>query len=273
MPKVACNGMDLAPLRAFVVELARESGAFILPHFGDPALAVEMKADRTPVTLADRGAEELMRGMIRRRYPAHGIRGEEGGGENEGAEYSWLLDPIDGTKSFASGCPLFGTLIALLHRGEPILGAIHLPALGQLVLGDGLTTLLNPGPDGAGGRVVRVRPCARMEEATLLVSDTLSPARHQDGPAFDALAARVRMVRTWGDCYGYFLVATGWADIMCDPVMNPWDIAALVPVVRGAGGIVTDWQGGEPVRGKSLVAAGPGLHAGVLRALNPGTAR
>jgi myo-inositol-1(or 4)-monophosphatase len=262
--------MDLAPHRAFVVELARQSGAFIRPFFGDPALAVEMKADRTPVTEADRGAEELMRGMIRRRFPGHGICGEEGGSENESAEFSWVLDPIDGTKSFAAACPLFGTLIALLHRGEPVLGAINLPALGQLILGDGASAVLNPGSDGTGGRAVRVRDCTRIEDAILLTTNTLSPARHRDGPAFEALARRARMVRTWGDCFGYFQVATGRADIMCDPIMNPWDIAALIPVVRGAGGVVTDWHGGDPVRADSLLAAGPGLHAQVLRALNPG---
>jgi myo-inositol-1(or 4)-monophosphatase len=250
-------------------ELAEKSGDFIRPFFASPGLTVDLKADLTPVTEADRGAEELMRRLIRSRFPGHGVIGEEGGAENEGADFAWVLDPIDGTKSFASACPLFGTLIALLHEGRPVLGVIHLPALRQLLAGDGSRTVLNPGRDGTGGDPVRVRPCARPEEATLLTSDPLSPAKYRNGAAFDALARRARLVRTWGDCYGYFLLATGHADLMCDPVMNFWDIAALIPVVRGAGGVVTDWHGRDPVRADSLVAAGPGLHALAIAALNP----
>ncbi len=173
-----------------------------------------------------------------------------------------MLDPIDGTKAFTTAVPLFGTLIALLHDGEPVLGCIHQPVLGQLLLGDGAVTTLN-------GRPVRVRETSRFEDATLLCTDLLDVARYQNGPAFDAVAQRCRLVRTWGDCYGYFLVATGWADIACDPVMNPWDIAALVPVVRGAGGVITDWQGNDPVNAASTVAATPGLHTQLIAALNP----
>jgi len=254
--------MNLAPYRGFLVELAEKSGEFIRPYFARPDLVVETKSDQTPVTAADRGAEQLMRRMIHERFPGHGILGEEFGPENTGAEYVWVLDPIDGTRAFAAATPLFGTLIALLHGGQPVLGAIHQPVLRQLLIGDGASAALN-------GRPVRVRATPRLEDATLLCSDVLSPARHQDGAAFDALGRRVKQLRTWGDCYGYLLVATGWADIMCDPVMNPWDIAALIPVVRGAGGIITDWQGRDPVKAQSIVAAIPGLHARVIAALNP----
>jgi len=243
-------------------DMAARSGEFIRPYFANPALEVEIKEDETPVTIADRGAEELMRRMIAGKFPRHGIIGEELGEKDPKAEFVWVLDPIDGTKAFASGCPLFGTLIALLHQGRPILGAIHQPVLRQLLIGDGTTAELD-------GRKVRLRPCASIESATLLTSDLLSPSRHQNGPAFDGLARRARLVRTWGDCYGYLLVATGWADIMCDPILNPWDIQALVPVIRGAGGIITDWHGGDPVKADSIVAAGPGLHAQVIAALNP----
>ncbi len=261
--------VDLAPYRAFMVELAEKSGDLIRPYFADPGLVVELKADQSPVTVADRGAEELMRGMIRARFPGHGILGEELGRENPDAPLVWILDPIDGTKSFASACPLFGTLIALLHEGIPVLGSIHLPVSRQLLLGDGTQTRLNPDKSGENGRPVRVRPCARIEDATLLTSDPLNPARYRNGPAFEALAGRARLVRTWGDCFGYFQLATGNADIMCDPIMNLWDIAALIPVVRGAGGVVTDWHGGDPLKGDSLLAAGPDLHPLVLAALNP----
>lgn len=153
---------------------------------------------------------------------------------------------------------------ALLHRGEPVLGCIHQPVLRQLLLGDGRTALLNDRP-------VRSRAVTRLEEATLLTSDPLNPAKYQDGAAYAALAQRAKLVRTWGDCYGYLLVAGGWADVMLDPIMNPWDIAALVPIIRGAGGAITDWQGKDPVRGNSIVAAGsPALHREVLAALNSG---
>ena len=261
--------VDLAPYRALMLELAERSGDLIRPYFADPALVVELKADQSPVTAADRGAEELMRGMIRSRFPGHGILGEELGRENPDAPFVWILDPIDGTKSFAAACPLFGTLIALLPEGIPVLGSIHLPVSRQLLVGDGAETRLNPDRSGAGGRPVRVRRCARIEDATLLTSDPLNPARYRNGPAFEALAGRSRLVRTWGDCFGYFQLATGNADIMCDPIMNLWDIAALIPVVRGAGGVVTDWHGGDPLKGDSILAAGPALHPLARAALNP----
>jgi myo-inositol-1(or 4)-monophosphatase len=259
--------MDLEPYRAFMIELAAKSGDVIRPFFGQPGLAVETKADQTPVTLADRGAEELMRRLILKKFPTHGLIGEEFGDENPQAEFTWVLDPIDGTKSFAAACPLFGTLIALLHEGRPVLGVIHQPVLRQLVMGDSQTTVFNPDRAGQGGRPVRVRACPRLEEATLLTSDPLNPAKYRNGAAFDAVARRAKLFRTWGDCYGYLLVATGWADVMCDPIMNPWDIQALVPIIRGAGGVITDWQGQDPVKADSVVAAGPELHPQIIAAL------
>jgi histidinol phosphatase-like enzyme (inositol monophosphatase family) len=255
--------MDLTPYRTFTAELAAESGNFIKPLYRQPSVAVQIKSDQSPVTIADRGAEELLRNMIAKRYPSHGIVGEELGSERADAEFVWVLDPIDGTKAFITGVPLWGTLIALLHQGQPILGCIHQPILAQLLMGDGKTTTFN-------GRTVRCRATARVEESTLLTSDPLSPGKHQNGAAYEALAQRARLVRTWGDCYGYMLVATGWADIALDPIMNPWDIAALVPIIRGAGGVITDWQGGAAYPAPSTVACGSAaLHAQVIAALNP----
>ena len=254
--------VDLTPYRTFLTELAVRSGDFIRPHFNNPALAVEIKSDASPVTVADQGAEQLLRDLITKKFPAHGIIGEEFGNLRPDAEFVWVLDPIDGTKSFITGVPLWGTLIALLHQGVPVLGAIHQPILNQLMIGDNTATTLN-------GRPVHVRPCNRIEDATLLTSDPYNPAKYQNGPAYDAVASRARLARTWGDCYGYFLLAAGQADAALDPIMNPWDIAALVPVVRGAGGIITDWQGGSPYPAESTVAAGPGLHASLIKALNP----
>lgn len=243
-----------------MIELAQRSGDFIRPHFASPGLAVEIKADDSPVTAADRGAEELLRALIAKKFPEHGIVGEEFGCERADAEWVWVLDPIDGTKSFISGVPLWGTLIALKHRGQPVLGAIHQPILNQLMIGDGARTTLNE-------RAVQVRNVARFEEATILTSDLLNPAKYQNGAAYDALISRARLTRTWGDCYGYLLLAAGWADVMLDPIMNPWDIQALIPIVRGAGGVITDWRGGDPVEADSIVAAAPALHALVIAAL------
>jgi histidinol phosphatase-like enzyme (inositol monophosphatase family) len=264
-PKSAGNShaVDLSPYRTFVTELARASGDFILPLYRQRSVVVETKADESPVTAADRGAEELMRSRIAERFPSHGIIGEEFGSDRPDAEFVWVLDPVDGTKTFISGLPLWGTLIALLHRGQPVLGCIHQPVLEQLVIGDNVTTELN-------GQVVRCRSTGRIEDSTLLTSDPLNPAKYQDGAAYDALQQRARLVRTWGDCYGYLLLATGWADIVLDPIMNAWDIAALIPIVRGAGGTISDWHGGAAFPAESTLAcATPQLHAAVLEVLKP----
>lgn len=245
-----------------MIELAERSGDFIRPYFGRADLEVEMKADLSPVTAADRGAEDLMRGLIRKTFPGHGIVGEEAGSERPDAEFVWVLDPIDGTNSFTTAVPLFGTLIGLLHRGQPVLGCIHQPILRQLLIGDNLSASLN-------GRPARTRPARAIEEATLLTSDPVAVAARPECRGFRGLMDRSRLSRTWGDCYGYLLVATGWADAMYDPIMNLWDIAALVPVIRGAGGVITDSKGGPPYPAASTVAAAnPGIHKMVIEALN-----
>jgi myo-inositol-1(or 4)-monophosphatase len=244
-----------------MVELARASAEFIAPYFGDPGTTVEFKADDSPVTAADRGAEEVMRRLIEHKFPEHGIIGEEHGTVREDAEWVWVLDPIDGTKSFITGVPLWTTLIGLLHHGEPVLGAIHQPTLGQLMIGDGTTTTLNDRP-------VRCRPTTDLAAATLVTSDHFNLAHYQNGPACDRLIKQTRLYRTWADGYGYLLLAAGHVDICLDPIMNPWDIAALVPVVRGAGGVITDWTGNKPYPAESMAAAAtPELHAIVLEQL------
>jgi histidinol phosphatase-like enzyme (inositol monophosphatase family) len=245
----------------FIKELAFKSGEAILPYFANSAVVVERKEDESPVTVADRKSEEIMRQMINRRYPDHGIIGEEFGEEKGEAEFVWVLDPIDGTKSFASACPLFGTLIALLHRGQPVLGAVHMPALRQLLIGDGHKTTLNDQP-------VRVRQKKTLAEATLLTTDYLAVEKHHPAEGFERLIRKVRLFRTWGDCYMYLLLASGWADIAIDPVMEVWDIQALIPVVRGAGGVISGWDGGNPVEAHSIVAASPSLHGIVIGELN-----
>ncbi len=253
--------------RAFACELARAASHEILRWFRNVSLRVERKGDASPVTLADRAAERTMRQMITARYPTHGIVGEEYGTERPHAEWVWLLDPIDGTKSFITGVPLFGTMIALAHRGVPVLGVIHQPVLGHLMVGDGQTTTLND-------VTVCVRPCAELSEATLLCTDPLQPGDTHDAEGWSALTRAVRLFRTFGDCYGYTLLSSGFADIMLDPVLHTWDVAALVPIVRGAGGKITDWHGQDlaqfdPASQTPLSAvatAGP-IHDQVIRLL------
>lgn len=247
--------------RSFLNELASKSGDLIRQHYGRKDVGVEIKSDDSPVTAADKGGELLLRELIASRYPKHGVIGEEFGNHQADAEWAWVLDPIDGTKSFVTAVPLFGTLIALMHEGQPVLGAIHQPILNQLMVGDGATTTLN-------GAAVRIREVDTLSRATLLTSDPLLPEKYQNGAAYDRLQRSARLVRTWGDCYGYLLLSSGWADIMVDPIMNPWDIQALIPIVRGAGGVITDWQGKDPVKANSIVAASPKLHGQVIDLLN-----
>jgi myo-inositol-1(or 4)-monophosphatase len=256
--------MQVKDLIPFVQELAALSAEKILPWFGNHDLVVDLKEDESPVTRADRDAEAALRRRIQREFPHHGILGEEFGSESTDSEWVWVLDPIDGTKAFATACPLFGTLIGLLHRGSPVLGCIHQPVLRQLMIGDGSTTRLNGVP-------MRVRGTGEIEQATVLLSDVHNGDRYQNGPAQDAVLRRARIARTWGDCYGYLLLASGWADACLDPIMNPWDVLPLVPVVEGAGGVITDWQG-KPCNhtgATSCVAATPGLHPKLIAALNP----
>ncbi|HRJ44883.1 MAG TPA: histidinol-phosphatase [Caldilineaceae bacterium] len=245
----------------FAKTLADESGALIRGYFRS-GYDVEQKADASPVTVADRGAEQLMRQRIQAVYPGHGILGEEYGAHQPDAEYRWVLDPIDGTKNFISHSYLFGTLIALLKNGRPILGVIHQPIVGDFLIGNGKGAWLNDRP-------VQVAPCSRVEDAVLLTSDHWNTFDYQNGSAFEALSKRVLRYRTWGDCHGYLLVATGGAHLMTDPIMNEWDYMALIPIVEGAGGRITNWQGEDPLTGSGIVASCGSIHDEVIRLLNP----
>ncbi len=249
---------DLLP---FCKELAATSAAIIRRHYRTP-YAVDTKSDESPVTIADREAELAMRALIEARFPEHGILGEEFGVTNPEAPYRWVLDPIDGTKNFIANSYLFGTLISLLYEDNPILGVIHHPITNDFLFGDGRHAWLND-------ELVTVRPCVCIENAVLLSSSHMTVNGHQNAEAYDALTKRALRYRTWGDCHGYFLVATGGADIMLDPAMAPWDLMALIPIIEGAGGRITDWQGNPAVTGKSAVATAGPIHDEVIRALNP----
>ena len=258
--------MYLDIYKSFATELAELSAAAILPWFGKGNISVEYKEDQTPVTQADREAESVMRKAIKENYPDHGIIGEEFGAENEDAEYVWTLDPIDGTKSFISNVPLFGTVISLLSGGNPILGLINQPVLNQLCIGDGNTTTLN-------GKEIQMRGQYFLSSALLLSSDVDVEPEHQNPVGWKHLRNGVSLHRTWGDCYGYLLVASGWADVMVDPDLEIWDIAGIIPIIEGAGGKITDWKGRPAISAngtiaRSAVAAHPDLHREVIVALN-----
>ncbi len=250
----------LKEYKKFCKLLSEESGKIIRKYFRKE-ISIESKKDESPVTIADKSAEEKMREMIMKEFPDHGIIGEEFGTHNPEAEYKWILDPIDGTKSFISGALSFGTLIALTKKGEPILGVINHPILNEFLIGDNLTAKLND-------QNVKVRSIQSVEDATLLATDHLMVGDYQNRKGFDELTRKVKLYRNWGDCYGYYLVATGFADIMIDPVMNIWDLMALIPVIRGAGGEITDYQGNDPAKGKSSVAASKEIHKKVINILN-----
>lgn len=222
---------------ALAHRLAEAAGAAIRPFFrGD--IGLEAKGDASPVTLADRAAEEAMRRILAAEVPRDGIVGEEFGNEREDAARVWVLDPIDGTVSFAAGRPIFGTLIALLQGGFPVLGVIDQPVAGERWVGAaGRPTTFN-------GAEVRTRPCRELADALLA---TTSPSLFDDHSAehFMALAGKCahrRMI--WGgDCYNYGLVASGQVDLVCESGLKLHDFAALVPVVEGAGGVMADWNG------------------------------
>lgn len=244
----------------FARHLANES-ALVIKHYFRNGYAIELKEDQTPVTIADRRAEEVMRELIAREFPDHGILGEEFGHDKPDAAYQWVLDPIDGTKAFVAGSYLFGTLIALVQNGRPILGVINHPIIDHCLLGTGTQTWLNEQP-------VTVRPCARLAEAFLVSTYHNEVGDYQDPRGYNALAQQVWRYRTWGDCHGYYLLATGGVDIMIDPILSPWDLMALIPVVEGAGGRITDWFGNDPIGGSGVVATAGGVHDEVVRLLN-----
>jgi myo-inositol-1(or 4)-monophosphatase len=222
---------------------------------------IEHKEDNSPVTLADKNAEEAMRRAIVEEYPEHGIIGEEFGSYKEDAEYKWVLDPIDGTKSFICGVLSFGTLIALLKNDEPILGVINQPILNEFLIGDNKTTFINNKPTS-------VRNCKDISDAVLLTTDHINIEEYQNLEKFEKLIRKVKLYRGWGDCYGYYLLATGFADVMIDPIMSFWDTMALIPIIKGAGGIITDYKGDDPVNGSSIIATSPGIHSQVIKCLN-----
>ncbi|HZB92311.1 MAG TPA: histidinol-phosphatase [Stellaceae bacterium] len=229
------DAVDAAHL-ALAAALADAAGRIIRGHFRQP-LAVDDKSDQSPVTLADRAAEAAMRELIEGRFPEHGIIGEEHGSVRAEAEHVWVLDPIDGTKSFISGIPLFGTLIALTRRGRPVLGVIDQAILGERWLGAvGRVTTLNGAP-------VRTRACPSLGGASLFSTAPELMFHGADAAGFERLRAAIKLFRAGGDCYAYAQLASGRIDLVVEAQLKPYDYCALAPVIAGAGGSITDWQG------------------------------
>lgn len=252
--------MDSTALLPFINQLLTQSGEIVNSYFFNRDYSIELKSDESPVTKADREAEECIRTLIQKEFPDHGIIGEEFGNENPDSEYTWVIDPIDGTKAFITGCPLFTTLIGLLHNGKPMLGAIHQPIANLRCIGNNTSTTLN-------NRPVSCRETARVEDARILSSSIKTADQYQDGKRFRDLTQRAGLFRTWGDGYGYLLVASGQADVMLDPIMNPWDVLPVIPVIRGSGARVGNWQG-EDDKWESCVASTPALFDPIIEALN-----
>ena len=242
----------------FAVALARGAGDITLQYFRKQP-ETSTKSDGSYVTIADRQAEAYLRRQIAETFPDDGFIGEEEGETPGRSGRRWIVDPIDGTFAFVHGVPFYGVLIACEVDGEATVGVVNIPALGELVgAAKGVGCFLN-------GEPARVSDTAELQHALLLSTDFSACARYGFGPATERLQARAKTSRTWGDCYGYVLVATGRADVMLDPVMNLWDCAALLPIVEEAGGTFTDWRGKRTISAGNSIATNGRLFAEVMR--------
>ena len=256
------GGVSAPSLLDAAAEVARLAGDLALRYYRS-SVTVETKRDGSPVTIADRSAERAAREWIAARFPRDGIVGEEYGAERVEAERRWILDPIDGTKSFVRGVPLWGTLVAVAAGESVLAGAAYFPAVGEL-----LAAAPGEGCWWNGARC-HVSPLADLSAATLLTTDDRFPTNTGRKARFDALARRVAVSRGWGDCYGYLLVATGRAEVMVDDAMNEWDAAALLPIIAEAGGVFTDWRGRVTAFGGSAIATNGALAEEVRGMLAP----
>lgn len=243
----------------FAVSAAWQAGRSTLAHY-QTGVAVQRKLDRSLVTDADKGAETLLRTLIGGRFPDHSIVGEEFGDDEKDVSHRWVLDPIDGTNTFVRGVPFYGVLLALEIDREPVVGVCYFPALDEMIAA----------AKGSGchwnGRLSRVSSVAALSDACIAYTDTRG-LQERLGAEWHALQNATALQRGWGDCYGHCLVATGRADIMLDPRMNPWDCAALIPILHEAGGRFTDWKGRSASDGGDAVSSNGILHDVILSRL------
>jgi len=248
----------------FARTAALEASQLILGHYQSATLVVDRKRDSSPVTIADRNAEELLRAAIGRDFPGDAILGEEFGETSGTNGFRWILDPVDGTKSFIHGVPLFGTLIGVEFEGQCVAGVCHIPALGETAWGaKGIGAWWQP----AGGepRPARVSNVGELSQALFCFTTVQGFARIGRQDAFDTLTKSTGISRGWGDCYGHMLVATGRAEVMVDPLMNIWDAAALIPIIEEAGGHFVDWAGVVTAQSGNGISVNAALRDEVLR--------
>ncbi|MFM2223673.1 MAG: hypothetical protein RLZZ78_1930 [Armatimonadota bacterium] len=252
---------DLRDILDVCVDAALVAGKRTLAYF-QTGVQPDWKEDDTPVTVADREAERVLRERILASFPDHSILGEEEGESTGTAPYRWVCDPIDGTKAFVSGVPLYGTLIGVEHEGRIVAGAIYLPALNDMVCAaDGLGAYWN-------GRKCSVSTNRDLSKSVVVCSSIVRSQERSD--AFDKLTKATYLQRTWGDAFGYSLVATGRADIMLDPVKSPWDVGPMPVIFREAGGLATTWTGEEDIYGRDFIAANRYIHPQVIDILKHG---
>ena len=254
---------DLDSFLALAIRLADAAGPIVMKHYRS-GVAIDDKPDASPVTIADRAAETRMRELIAAAFPDHGVVGEEFGSDRAGASHVWVLDPIDGTKSFVTGRPLFGSLIALCRDGAPVVGVIDCPAARDRWVGcAGLPSTHNGAP-------TRTRACAKLADAILYATSPYM-FKGRDWHGFDRLHDAVRFPVFGNDCHGYGLVASGWADLVVEAGLKVYDWAAIVPVAEGAGGLITDWDGGKlgfESDGRVVLAGDRRMHREALAILN-----
>jgi histidinol-phosphatase len=257
------NPPEIAARLELAIEAAREAGRVTLEYFRRDDLEVQRKGDDSPVTLADRQAEECLRRRIAEAFPQDAILGEEFPLRPGSSGFRWILDPIDGTKSFIHAVPLYGTLVGLEHQGEPVLGLIFIPALDECVYaatGDGAWYVAGQQPP----RPAKVSDCPTLSEGLFLTSEVANFSKIGRRDVYHRLEEAARLSRSWGDAYGYLMVATGRADLMVDPVAAVWDLAALLPVIEEAGGTFSDWQGRRTIHSGQAIATNGRIHDEVL---------
>jgi histidinol-phosphatase len=257
--------VNLRPYLEFATQTAYEAGRLTLGYFGTGAARPDFKADDTPVTIADREAEKLIRGRIEDRYPKHAILGEEYGEKEESdQDHRWILDPIDGTKSFVRGVPLYGVLIGLEIGGVCEVGVAYFPAIDEMVCAaTGEGCYLN-------GRRIHVSGTQDLAQGVACFTDAASFAEHGRAAAWERLLSTAGGTRGWSDAYGHALVASGRVDLMLDPVMNPWDCGPFPPILREAGGYFGDWSGNETIYADEAMSTTLTLLPEVLRVIEGG---
>jgi histidinol phosphatase-like enzyme (inositol monophosphatase family) len=254
---------EIQPRLDLALSAARRAGTLILEHYQSAGLTVDRKRDSSPVTIADRDAEQFLRAEIAKQFPDDAILGEEFGEAAGTSGFRWILDPVDGTKSFIHGVPLFGTLVGVEHNDRCVAGVCHFPALRETAWGGRNLGAWWCTAEGE-PRPARVSPVSDLSAALVCFTTVQGFARIGRQDAFDALTAAAGIARGWGDCYGHILVATGRAEAMVDPLMNPWDAAALVPIVEEAGGSFMDWNGVTSIRSGNGISVNGALRDSIL---------